>query len=98
MKTVRQELIDELSKGERNALGLSKALRRSEKEIYEHLAHIDRSLASRNMKLIVTPARCLECSYVFEGRDRFTSPGRCPRCKGEHIEDPKFRIPENRSL
>jgi transcriptional regulator len=98
VKTVRQSLIDELLRGEWTARELSKVLRRSEKEIYEHLAHINRTLASRNMRLRIIPARCLECDYSFGSRNRFTSPGRCPRCRGEHIENPRFRIPEDRSI
>ncbi|MGO9019562.1 MAG: hypothetical protein ACLQVJ_14560 [Syntrophobacteraceae bacterium] len=27
-----------------------------------------------------------------ESRNRFTSPGKCPRCKGEHIQDPEYSI------
>lgn len=92
MKTVRQEMIEELAKGEQTALGLSKSLRRSEKDIYEHLEHISRSLTSQGKRLTIVPARCLECGYLFESRNRFTSPGRCPRCKGTHIEDPRYRI------
>lgn len=92
MKTIRQEMIEELVRGEQTALGLSKLLRRSEKDVYEHLEHIGRSLTSQGKRLTIVPARCLQCSYVFESRNRYTSPGRCPRCKGTHIEDPKYRI------
>ena len=94
MDTVRREIISLLTEGEHGAKAISKSLRISEKEVYGHLEHIARSLLSQKMKLRIVPARCLECGFVFEARNRFTSPGRCPRCKGEHVQDPEYRIEE----
>jgi len=71
---------------------LSQMLGVPEKEVVAHLDHISRSVRSKDRKFAVTPARCLGCGYVFESRGRFSSPGRCPRCRGEHIEDPRYRI------
>jgi predicted Zn-ribbon and HTH transcriptional regulator len=63
-----------------------------EKEAIEHLSHIARSLAVKGKKLTVRPAKCLLCGYVFEKRQRFTRPGRCPRCKKSHLQSPQFYI------
>ncbi len=90
--TIRQQMIALLSREEHSALGLSMALKIREKEVCDHLSHIRRSLASQKKKLQVTPARCLECRHVFEDRSRLSKPGRCPRCKGTHIEDPRYRV------
>jgi transcriptional regulator len=92
MNTTRQKIISLLSEGEHGAKSISKILRISEKEVYEHLWHIGRSVKSRNRKLRIIPALCLECGFVFESRSRFTAPGKCPRCKGEHIQDPEYSI------
>jgi len=92
MKTIRQDMMELLSGGEHNARSISQHLRLSEKEVCDHLSHINRSLVSKGKKLVVSPARCLECSYVFSDRRRFSKPARCPRCKGEHIEDPGYRV------
>ena len=92
MNTIRREIISLLSEAEHGAKSISKILRISEKEVYEHLEHIGRSVKSQNRKLTIIAARCLECSFVFGSRDRFSSPGKCPRCKGEHIQDPQYRI------
>ena len=92
MSTTRQEIISLLTGGEYGAKSISKLLRISEKEVYEHLDHIGRSVKSRKMKLKITPALCLECGFRFEDRNRFTSPGKCPKCKGEHIQDPEYSI------
>ena len=92
MSTIRQEIMALLSQGEYGAKNISKIIRISEKDVYEHLGHISRSLKSQNRKLKIIPARFLECGFVFEGRNRFTSPGKCPKCKGEHIQDPEYGI------
>ena len=92
MNTIRREIMALLSEGEYGAKNISKIIRISEKEVYEHLEHIGRSLKSHKMRLKITPALCLECGFKFEGRSRFTSPGKCPKCKGEHIQDPEYGI------
>jgi predicted Zn-ribbon and HTH transcriptional regulator len=92
MSTARQEIMSLLSEGEYGAKSIAKIVRISEKEVYEHLDHIGRSLKSQKMRLKITPAVCLTCGFKFEARNRFSSPGRCPKCKGEHIQDPKYVI------
>ena len=92
MNTIRQEITALLSEGEYGAKNISKTIRISEKEVYDHLEHIGRSLKSQKMRLKITPAVCLTCGFKFEERNRFSSPGRCPKCKGEHIQDPKYVI------
>jgi predicted Zn-ribbon and HTH transcriptional regulator len=92
MPTIRQKIISLLIKEEMSAREISGAVGISEKEVSEHLAHIARSVASRDKNLMITPANCLACGYVFEGRGRFTRPGRCPLCKKSHIQSPRFHI------
>jgi predicted Zn-ribbon and HTH transcriptional regulator len=92
MQTIRQQMIILLSSEQHSAQGLSMALKIREKEVCDHLSHIRHSLASQKRELKVKPAQCLECRYVFDDRARLTKPGRCPRCKGTHIEDPRYRV------
>jgi predicted Zn-ribbon and HTH transcriptional regulator len=91
-KTLRQQIISLLSQQEHSPRELSQTVRVSEKEIYAHLPHIARSLAPQNKELVVEPCRCLECDYLFGSRKRFTKPSRCPRCRGERIQDPRFSV------
>jgi len=92
VKTIRQQMIALLSEGEIDAKGISQELGIREKEVYEHLPHVSRSTAAQGKRLIIIPARCLGCGYVFKNRTRFTSPGRCPSCKGTHLQAPMYRI------
>ena len=75
-----------------DARELSREVGIKEKEVYEHLTHIARSLAAKRSKLTIRPSECLQCGYVFKDRRRFTRPGRCPRCKSSHLQNPLFSI------
>lgn len=95
MATIRQEIIALLSTDEVNALEISQLLSIREKEVYEHLAHISRTLSSQGKMLLVRPYTCMKCGFAFKDRHRFNRPGRCPRCKGGHISMASYHI-ENR--
>jgi predicted Zn-ribbon and HTH transcriptional regulator len=66
MSTIRPEIIALLSEGEYGAKNISKIVRISEKEVYEHLEHIGRVVKSKKRNVRIIPARCLECGFVFE--------------------------------
>ncbi len=92
METIRQQIIECLSNHAMRAIDISQALGIMEKEVYNHLPHIARSVAKSSKKLIIHPSECLKCGYVFKDRKRFTRPGRCPECKGSHIQRPYYEI------
>ena len=92
MNTIRQEMTRLLEEDARDARELSQLLGIKEKEVYEHLAHIARSVKAQKKKLTVLPFSCLACGFVFEERRRFTRPGRCPKCKDSRVEYPLYRI------
>ncbi len=92
MKTDRQNIIELIESMPMTAKEISQSAGIPEKEVYTHLEHIKRSIKSEGRKLIMEPARCLDCDYTFAKRDRLTPPGRCPICKGTHIQDPAYSI------
>ena len=92
MKTLRQQMIMLLSENKMSAKEISSAVGIREKEVYAHLSHIGRTIHSQGKKLVIHPAECMGCGYVFKKRKRFTRPGRCPICKSEHIKSPMYRI------
>jgi predicted Zn-ribbon and HTH transcriptional regulator len=92
-ETVRKQLVTVLGYGEAlSARELSGEVRVREREVFNHLAHIQKSLEQSGRTLAVTPARCLKCGFVFAKRERLTRPGRCPACRETHIEEPRFSI------
>ncbi|HPA15382.1 MAG TPA: ArsR family transcriptional regulator [Desulfobacterales bacterium] len=92
MLTLRQKIIALLSKGEHSARDLSQELGIREKDVYYHLPHIARSVISLNKQLILIPSKCISCGFTFKERKRLNKPGRCPRCKSEHLDEPRYRI------
>jgi predicted Zn-ribbon and HTH transcriptional regulator len=94
--SIRQEIIADLLRGTRSARDLSIAIGIPEREVYDHLGHIRRSLASSDRHLIVTPAECKKCGFVFAKREKLRRPGKCPACNGESIREPLFEIQDVR--
>ena len=75
--TVRRRIAFLLNEATITARGISQSLGISEKEVYEHLPHVEKSLG-RGQNLISIPARCLDCGFVFENGNGFTPPGDAP--------------------
>ena len=90
--TIREQLREALRGRPKTAFELSHELHQSEKEIVEHLVHLQRSLPRQGLALHVVPARCKACDKTFDDRDRLTRPSRCPKCKSERIEAPAFAL------
>lgn len=91
-QTLRRKIIILLTEREMVARELSQALGLKEKEVYDHLAHVERSVAAAGGKFIISPSQCLLCGYVFEERRRLTRPSRCPQCRRSKIQNPSFSI------
>ncbi len=87
--TIRQQIAALLKEGEYAARDISKILGITEKEVYEHLVHVEKSSGDKS-GLIAQPARCLDCGFEFKKRKRFTTPSRCPVCRSEAITPPVY--------
>jgi hypothetical protein len=92
METLRQRMATLLEEGGRTVRELSQALHLSEREVAAHLPHVARTAAGQGKRLVIHPFRCLVCGYVFKDRKRLSRPGRCPRCKQGHLEEPRYQI------
>jgi predicted Zn-ribbon and HTH transcriptional regulator len=90
--TIRQQIITLLTEEELSARDISQLVSIREKEVCLHLDHINRSVSSQGKVLVVTPCQCLSCGFIFKDRQRLSSPGRCPQCKGSHISMARYRI------
>jgi predicted Zn-ribbon and HTH transcriptional regulator len=89
-ETIRQEIISALGGRTLTAKEISAEVRIPEKEVYEHLEHIQKSMNNKERQLIITPATCIKCGFVFAKRERLKKPGKCPVCKSELIQEPLF--------
>jgi len=92
-KTFRKGIISILKIGRPVSAGdLSVDLSISEKDVYSHLEHILKTVHRKGEKLVITPAKCRGCGFIFRGRRRLRKPGKCPVCRSEFIEEPIYSI------
>jgi predicted Zn-ribbon and HTH transcriptional regulator len=90
--TIRQAIADALGAETLSARELSQRVGVAEREIGAHLAHLERSLNHSERTLKTLAAYCLECGFAFEKRERKARPSRCPVCRSERIQAPRFTI------
>ncbi len=79
-----------LKQGELPLQELATLLRADVRDVIEDLEHIRRSV--RPQRLVLVPASCRNCGFVFKERSRAKTPSKCPRCRQERIEPAKYRI------
>jgi predicted Zn-ribbon and HTH transcriptional regulator len=93
-RTRRQQIVDLLGQAAYGFEGLRAELRLSVRVLEDDLRHVERSLHRGHQRLVVTPAACRECGYLFKGRapKRYHTPSRCPQCKSEKIDDARLRV------
>jgi predicted Zn-ribbon and HTH transcriptional regulator len=94
-RTIREAIRDELLRGPATARELSERVSIREKDVAEHLEHLEKSLRSHGERLRVDPATCIACGFVFERRARLSRPGSCPQCGSTRIDRPCFRIEQD---
>lgn len=95
MKTRREKIKALLEEAEQpltaqelcNILGLQ-----SRSIIYEDIEHIAQSARAEGKELLVKPASCGKCNYVFSDRRAAKRPSKCPRCRSEWILSPAYII------
>lgn len=65
---------------------------KNRKLVSEDIEHVARSVRSKGKELVVFPASCGKCAFVFKGRKSVKKPSRCPKCKSEWIIPQAFQI------
>lgn len=90
--TIRGALRDALRAHPVTARELSSLVGVTEKDIAHHLEHLERSLRHADERLVIEPARCQNCQFVFRKRSKLTRPSSCPQCGAERIEAPMFSV------
>ncbi|MBI5894433.1 MAG: ArsR family transcriptional regulator [Deltaproteobacteria bacterium] len=95
-ETIRRQIISLLAGNTLSAKDISADVRISEKEVYEHLEHIQ--MAKKEVHLVVIPAECEKFGFVFKKRERLKKPGKCPACNSESIAEPMFSITEKHRI
>jgi predicted Zn-ribbon and HTH transcriptional regulator len=91
-ETLRRRIAALLKEGPLTGKEISGLLRIPEKDVYEHLEHIRKTMNKGDYRLAVVPARCDRCGFVFTKRGRLKKPGKCPICRNESLQEPLFSV------
>lgn len=80
-----------LSAEPRTASSLARELGLARRELEDDLRHMIRSARAAGHDVIVEPARCRACGYLF-GEEKLSKPSRCPACKSTWVFEPRVRV------
>jgi hypothetical protein len=92
VETIRQRIISLLERQTLSAKELSVQAGVSEKEVCDHLEHIQKSISKSEDQFLIIPAKCKKCGFAFRKREKLKKPGKCPVCRGEQIQEPLFTV------
>jgi predicted Zn-ribbon and HTH transcriptional regulator len=90
--TVRQAIKTLIERRTLSARDISSIVRIPEKEVLDHLEHIRIASHKDGQHLLLTPALCKKCGFIFRKRERLGRPGKCPVCRNEQIAEPLYGI------
>lgn len=88
--TLRRTLLDMLAEP-RTASSLARELGLKRGDVDEELRHLIRSARAAGHAVVVEPARCKACGFLFS-EDKLDKPGKCPACRGTRLYEPLIRI------
>lgn len=87
----RRDLIMLLSEQPRSVSSLARELGIDRRDMEDDLRHAIRSAQAAGHRIVIEPARCRQCGFVF-GPDRLAKPGKCPECHGSRLFEAQIRI------
>ena len=87
----RRHLLELVSSEPRTTSSLARELGLDRRDMEDDLRHMIRSARASGHEVVVEPARCKRCGFVFE-EDRLSRPGRCPACRESRIYEPLIRV------
>ncbi len=88
-KTRREQIVEFLLRRDATARDVAAQFGLRVTEAIDDLEHIRKSHADAFQ---IEWARCSKCEFVFEKREKLSSPSRCPDCRNERIEGPWLSI------
>jgi predicted Zn-ribbon and HTH transcriptional regulator len=90
--TVRERIAQALRDAPLTAHEISERASVPERDVAEHLRHLEHSLVHAGEQLVKSAPHCIKCGFEFTNRDRHSRPSRCPTCKSERISPPSFKV------
>jgi transcriptional regulator len=90
--TVRQRITELLRSAELTSHEISKQASVAERDVAEHLRHLEHTLSQSGERLRVLAPHCVKCGFVFGEREKHGRPSRCPKCKSERLSKARFCV------
>lgn len=89
--TRRKDIEEILSQNKISLQEIANIFRTDMKEILEDFQHIVKSVQPER-EVVMEPAQCRDCGFIFKERSKIKTPSKCPRCRNERITPPLFTI------
>ena len=83
--------MDVLAVEPRTASRLARELGLDRRDVEDDLLHLVRSARAAGHEVVVEPARCRACGFVF-GEEKLSKPSKCPQCRSTWLFEPLLRI------
>jgi transcriptional regulator len=80
-----------LSEEPRSVSRIAREMGLSRGDVEDDLRHMIRSARAAGHAVVVIPARCRSCDFVFN-EEKLSKPGKCPRCRGSRIFEPQIGV------
>ena len=91
--TRREDIIEYLKKNPSTINELAILNETVSSVIVEDLEHIFKTLKNEPENLLIKPASCINCDYIFSAkRKKYSDPKKCPECHSERINPQVFKI------
>jgi len=89
--TFRRDLVTLLSVQPRSVSSIAREMGLDRRDVEDDLRHAIRSARASGHEVVIEPARCRQCGFVF-GEDKLSKPGKCPVCRGTRLFEAQIRI------
>jgi predicted Zn-ribbon and HTH transcriptional regulator len=80
-----------LSVQPRSVSSLARELGLARGDVEDDLRHLIRSARAAGHTIVIEPARCKACGFVF-GEEKLSKPSRCPQCKQSRIFEAQLYV------
>jgi predicted Zn-ribbon and HTH transcriptional regulator len=87
----RRQLIDKLAETPRSISSIAHELGLKRGEVEEDFEHLIRSARAAGHTVVIEPACCRSCGFVFDER-KLARPSKCPACRGSRILEAQISI------
>jgi transcriptional regulator len=89
--SLRRDLVKMLTAQPQSVSSLARAMALDRRAAEDHLRHAIRSARAAGHHVIVEPAKCKQCGFMF-GEEKLSKPSKCPECRGTRLYEAQISI------